>query len=79
MGPVASPWFGEPGLDIDPEARASARFIDEPEFRRQWSADTGRVWLLIRKEKATPLLSDPAFRYHLQGETMKHYLVTNQP
>lgn len=79
VGSVDYPWFGELGLDIDAEARASGRFIDETEFRRQWSAGAGRVWLLIRKEKATPLLSDPSFRYHLQGETMKHYLVTNQP
>ncbi|OQB94718.1 MAG: Undecaprenyl phosphate-alpha-4-amino-4-deoxy-L-arabinose arabinosyl transferase [Verrucomicrobia bacterium ADurb.Bin122] len=79
VGSVDYPASGELGLDIDAEARASGRFIGEAEFRRQWSAGTGRIWLLIRKEAAAALFSDPSFHYRLQGETRKHYLVTNQP
>ncbi|MEY4939587.1 MAG: hypothetical protein RIQ93_1322, partial [Verrucomicrobiota bacterium] len=59
-------------------AERAARFIDETEFRRQWS-EAGRVWIVARKHQAKRLLEDPAFRYHLIAESPTHYLCSNQP
>lgn len=71
-------WPDELELDIDPAARASGRFIDDAEFLRQWSGST-RIWAVARKRDVKPLFNDPAFRYHLIGETPNHYLFSNQP
>lgn len=69
---------GELELRIDPAARGSGRFIDEAEFRRQWSG-TGRVWAAARIEKANELFADPSFHYYLLKDTQSHYLISNQP
>ena len=59
-------------------AERAARFIDDAEFRREW-AGPGRVFAVARKQDAWPLFDDPAFHYHLLGETPGHYLFSNQP
>jgi 4-amino-4-deoxy-L-arabinose transferase-like glycosyltransferase len=76
VGTVA--YAGELELQIDSQARASGRFIDEPEFRRQWDSPT-RLWVVARKRDIGPLFADKAFRYHLIRETSGHYLFSNQP
>ena len=64
---------------IDPAAQASGRFIDEAQFRRQWSG-AGRLWVVARKRDVDgKLFSEPGFHYHLLGETAAHYLFSNQP
>lgn len=65
-------------LQFLPEAERRARFIDDAEFLREW-AGAQRVWLVARRNDAAPLLADPAFRYHLLGESPTHYLLSNQP
>ncbi len=62
---------------LDPAERA-ARFIDDAEFRRQWTG-AGRVIVVARKREVRELFADPAFRYHLLGESSDHYLFSNQP
>jgi len=62
---------------LDPAERA-ARFIDEAEFRRQWAGPV-RILAVARKPDAQELFADPAFRYHLLGESRDHYLFSNQP
>ena len=69
---------GELELAIDPAARASGRFIDDAEFRRQWSGST-RLWIVARQDDVTALFADPSFHYHLLGESRSHYLFSNQP
>ncbi|MBK9991083.1 MAG: glycosyltransferase family 39 protein [Verrucomicrobia bacterium] len=70
-------WPDELELDIDPAARASGRYIDDAEFLRQWTGAT-RIWAVARKRDVKPLFDNPAFRYHLIGETRQHYLFSNQ-
>ena len=65
-------------LAIDPAARASGRFIDDAEFRRQWSGPA-RLWAVARKSDVTALFADPSFHYYLLGESRSHYLFSNQP
>lgn len=65
-------------LEIDPVATASGRFIDDAEFRRQWT-EAGRIFAVARKRDVTQLFADPGFRYHLLGESRGHYLFSNQP
>jgi 4-amino-4-deoxy-L-arabinose transferase-like glycosyltransferase len=62
---------------LDPAERA-ARFIDDAEFRRQWDGP-GRLFTVARKQDTPLLFADPAFHYHLLGETRGHYLFSNQP
>ncbi|QYM78945.1 glycosyltransferase family 39 protein [Horticoccus luteus] len=69
---------GELELEEDPAARDSGRFIDDAEFHRAW-AGPARLWVVARKKDLGPLLAEPAFRYHLLGETRDHYLFSNQP
>ena len=69
---------GELELEEDAAARASGRFITEAEFRRQWTG-VARLWVVARKRDVRELLADPAFRYHLLGQTEDHYLFSNQP
>ena len=76
VGLVGNP--GELELAIDPAARASGRFIDDAEFRHQWTT-AGRIWVVARKEATAKLFSDPTFRYYLLDETRSHYLFSNQP
>jgi 4-amino-4-deoxy-L-arabinose transferase-like glycosyltransferase len=76
VGTVA--YGSELELQIDPVARASGRFIDEPEFRQQWSGPV-RVWIVARKKDVVELMADPTFHYHLLGESPAHYLFSNQP
>jgi 4-amino-4-deoxy-L-arabinose transferase-like glycosyltransferase len=76
VGLVGDP--GELELAIDPAARASGRFIDQAEFRRQWTGPR-RIWVVARKEEAAKLFADPAFRYYLLDESRSHYLFINQP
>jgi 4-amino-4-deoxy-L-arabinose transferase-like glycosyltransferase len=71
-------WPDELELDIDPAAHASGRYIDDAEFLRQWAGST-RIWAVARKRDVKPLFTDPTFRYHLIGETPRHYLFSNQP
>ncbi len=70
--------IGELEVAIDPAARASGRFIDEAEFRRQWTG-AQRIWAVARKSETTALFADPAFRYYLLDESRSHYLFSNQP
>jgi hypothetical protein len=65
-------------LANDPAARASGRFIDEADFRRQW-AGPGRMLVVARKRDARELFADPSFHYHLLAVTADHYLFANQP
>jgi 4-amino-4-deoxy-L-arabinose transferase-like glycosyltransferase len=76
VGTVA--WKDELELDIDPAAPASGRFIDEPEFRRQW-AGPQRLWVVARREEAEPLFRDATFSFHLLAETRGHVLFSNRP
>ena len=62
---------------LDPAER-TARFVDDAEFRRQW-AGPGRLFAVARRQDAPELFGDPAFHYHLLGETRAHYLFSNQP
>ena len=69
---------GELELEEDAAARASGRFLDEAEFRRIWTGPT-RLWVVARKSDVRELFTDPAFRYHLLGQSPDHYLFSNQP
>ncbi|MEO7412775.1 MAG: glycosyltransferase family 39 protein [Opitutaceae bacterium] len=69
---------GELQLEEDAAARASGRFLQEPEFRTLW-AQGGRVFAVARKRDLKELFGDSSFRYHLLGETRDHYLFSNQP
>ena len=69
---------GELELEEDAAARASGRFITEAEFRRQWAGPV-RLWVVARRRDVKELFADPAFRYHLLGQTEDHYLFSNQP
>jgi 4-amino-4-deoxy-L-arabinose transferase-like glycosyltransferase len=69
----------ELGLGIDPVARASGRFIDEAEFRRQW-AGPRRIWALARiGDEAQKLFADPAFKVHVIASNARYTLFSNQP
>ena len=65
-------------LEEDAAARASGRFINEAEFRRQWNQAT-RLWVVAKKRDVKVLFADATFRYHLLGETEDYYLFSNQP
>ena len=65
-------------LEIDAAARASGRFIDEAEFRRQWELPQ-RLWVVARHSEAEKLFADPTFHAHRVGATRKHVLLTNRP
>jgi 4-amino-4-deoxy-L-arabinose transferase-like glycosyltransferase len=69
---------GELELEEDATARASGRFMDEAEFRRQWTGPV-RLWVVARRDDVKELFADPAFRYHLISQTKNHYLFSNQP
>lgn len=69
---------GELELEEDAAARASGRFMSEPEFRQLW-AGPARVFAVARKRDVPELFADRAFHYHLLGETRDHYLFSNQP
>ncbi len=69
---------GELELEEDAAARASGRFIEEARFRQLWTG-AGRLWVVARKRDVKELFADPAFRYHLLGESPDHYLFSNQP
>ena len=71
---------GELELQIDPVAQASGRFIDETEFRRQWTGP-GRIWVVARndRDEVKALLADKTFQYHLLAETRGHLLFSNRP
>jgi 4-amino-4-deoxy-L-arabinose transferase-like glycosyltransferase len=62
----------------DPNASHRGRFIDIPEFRRQW-ADAARIWIVVHNDQAKSLFDDPSFRYHLIAQSEKHYLLSNRP
>jgi 4-amino-4-deoxy-L-arabinose transferase-like glycosyltransferase len=65
-------------LSIDPQARASGRFVDETGFMKHWNSST-RIWVLVRNSELAKLVSDPAFRYHLIGSNHRYTLLSNQP
>lgn len=69
---------GELELEEDAAARASGRFLDDATFRRVWT-QPGRVFAVARKRDLKELFVDPAFSYHLLGQTEDHYLISNQP
>jgi 4-amino-4-deoxy-L-arabinose transferase-like glycosyltransferase len=69
---------GELELEEDAAARASGRFMGEPEFRQLWDKPA-RVFAVARKRDVTALFGDKAFHYHLLAETRDHYLFSNQP
>jgi 4-amino-4-deoxy-L-arabinose transferase-like glycosyltransferase len=76
---------GELELAEDPVARASGRFMSEAAFRALWT-QSGRIYVVARKRDVErrgdgqpPLFADPAFHYHLLGQTQDHYLFSNQP
>jgi len=76
VGTVA--FKGELELEIDAAARASGRFIDGPEFRRQWN-EPGRIFAVARTKDLKELFADPSFRYHLIGQSSAHTLFSTQP
>ena len=71
---------GELELEEDAAARAGDRFMDDAEFRRRWAGPV-RLWVVASKKDPAveELFKDPAFRYHLLGESRGHYLFSNQP
>jgi hypothetical protein len=69
---------GELELEEDAAARASGRFLDDAAFRRVWMQPS-RIFAVARKRDVTELFADPAFSYHLLGQTEDHYLFSNQP
>jgi 4-amino-4-deoxy-L-arabinose transferase-like glycosyltransferase len=69
---------GELELEEDATARASGRFPDDAEFHRLWTGPT-RLWVVARKTDVKELFADPAFRYHLLGQTEDHILFSNKP
>jgi 4-amino-4-deoxy-L-arabinose transferase-like glycosyltransferase len=69
---------GELELEEDAAARASGRFLDDATFRRLWT-QPGRVFAVARRQDVKELFADPAFSYHLLGQTEDHYLFSNQP
>ncbi len=69
---------GELGLQIDPAAQASGRFVDNAEFRRQWT-QPGRIFTVARKKDVNELFADPTFRFHVLAESRAHTLFSNQP
>ena len=76
VGTVA--FKGELGIQIDPAAQASGRFIDGPEFHRQW-AQAGRIYAVARKKDVVELFADPKFKFHVIAESRAHTLFSNQP
>jgi 4-amino-4-deoxy-L-arabinose transferase-like glycosyltransferase len=68
----------ELGLAIDPEARASGRFLDEAGFLRLWGGPS-RLWLVVHKRNTATLFSDPGFRHHAMVENRDFLLLSNQP
>ena len=69
---------GELEPENDPSAPASGRFMTEADFRRHWDGPS-RVFAVARKSDIRELFADPAFHYHLLGETRGHYLFSNRP
>jgi hypothetical protein len=71
---------GELELEEDAAARAGDRFMDDAEFRRRWAGPV-RLWVVAGKNDpaVAELFKDPAFRYHLLGESRNHYLFSNRP
>jgi 4-amino-4-deoxy-L-arabinose transferase-like glycosyltransferase len=69
---------GELELEEDAAARASGRFMDDAEFRRQWTGPA-RLWVVASRNDIKELFADPQFHYHLLGQTKNHYLFSNQP
>jgi len=69
---------GELELSEDAAARASGRFLPEPEFRRLW-AQPGRIFAVARKRDVAELFADPTFHYRLLASSQDHYLFSNQP
>ena len=62
---------------LDPAERR-ARFIDDAEFRSEWSGP-GRVFAVARIRETVELFSDPSFHYHVVATGAHHYLFSNQP
>jgi len=62
---------------LTPGERAE-KFIDDAEFRRQWSGP-GRVFAIARKRDAAELFADPAFHYHVVATGPYHTLLSNEP
>jgi 4-amino-4-deoxy-L-arabinose transferase-like glycosyltransferase len=69
-------------LENDPAARDGGRFIEEPEFLREW-AEPGRILVLGQKSNAfmQRLLAEPTFRIRnrLLAQTRDFYLFSNEP
>jgi hypothetical protein len=76
VGTVA--FKGELGVQIDPAAQVSGRFIDGPEFHRQW-VQPGRIYAVARKKDVVELFADPKFKFHVIAESRAHTLFSNQP
>ena len=76
VGEVA--FKGELEPENDPAAAAGGRFIDDPEFLREWQGPA-RVFAVARKKDITELFSHPAFHKQLLGETPDYYLFCNHP
>ncbi len=62
---------------LDPAER-KARFIDDAEFRAEWSGP-GRVFAVARIRDAGELFADPGFHYFVVAKGQHHYLFSNQP
>jgi hypothetical protein len=62
---------------LDPAER-EARFVDDGEFRREWSG-RGRVFLVARIRDAAALMADPGFHFRIVASNAHHYLFSNQP
>ncbi len=62
---------------LDPAER-SARFIDDAEFRTEWSGPA-RVFAVARIRDTGELFADPGFHYYVLMRGQHHYLFSNQP
>lgn len=70
--------YDELELAIDPAARASGRFIQDPAFWTAWSGPI-RVWVLARDSQFKELCAVPGFQYHLIASNERYLLISNQP
>jgi hypothetical protein len=55
-----------------------ARFVDDAEFRSEWSGP-GRVFAVARIRDTGELFADPGFHYYVVAKGQHHYLFSNQP
>lgn len=65
-------------LKIDPEARASGRFVDDKDFAKIWAGET-RVWLVLRGARVEEFAQSTGLQYHLIATGKRYTLLSNRP